>query len=258
MPRTVTADERQELTNRLSRDGFAVLPDYLAENEITALRDEIAVLHAAPVFGTTDFAGHRTKRVFNLVAKTRAFDALMLDKTILSLIEALLGPRIQLSIASTIEIHPGEPAQPLHQDDFIYHQPSPHAPLVCNSIWALDPFTEANGATRLIPGSHRWPDTEIPDAPTIAGEMPAGSVLLPNGALWHGGGANRSDAPQLGLSINWTCAWLRQQENQYLSVPPETVRQIPAELQKLIGYSASEFLGYVDGVHPREWLQDSN
>jgi len=116
----------------------------------------------------------------------------------------------------------------------------------CNTIWALTDFTAANGATRVAPGSVDWPDDRRPTAEEICqAEMTAGSVLLYSGSVFHGGGENRSDADRMGINITYSLGWLRQEENQYLSCPPELARQYPPELQDLLGYTQGSYaLGY--------------
>jgi ectoine hydroxylase-related dioxygenase (phytanoyl-CoA dioxygenase family) len=123
-------------------------------------------------------------------------------------------------------------------------------------MWALDDFTEDNGATRFIPGSHRWVDGRPDgDEEMVHAVMPAGSVLFYLGKLWHGGGANRTDRPRLGVILEYVAAWLRPQENHILAVPRETVAQMPERLQELLGYNIyPPFVGYVDGRHPRRYI----
>ena len=127
-------------------------------------------------------------------------------------------------------------------------------------MWPLEDFTEANGATRIVPGSHRWID-ERPDdnTSTVAVEMPAGTALLYVGSVWHGGGANGTDRTRLGVVLHYATAWLRPVENHVLAVPPQIASALPARLQELLGYNIyPPFIGYVDGRHPRKLLQDAS
>jgi ectoine hydroxylase-related dioxygenase (phytanoyl-CoA dioxygenase family) len=123
-------------------------------------------------------------------------------------------------------------------------------------MWALDDFTEENGATRVVPGSHRWTDRMAgPDDATVPAVMPAGSVMFYVGKIWHGGGANRTDAPRLGVILEYVAAWLRAQENHLLAVPRDVVATLPERLQELLGYNIyPPFVGYVDGRHPRRYI----
>ncbi|MDQ1748855.1 MAG: hypothetical protein QOD07_3118 [Frankiaceae bacterium] len=240
----------------LDRDGYAVVESLLPADEAKAVRDGLReVLDRTPM-GRNNFEGYQTRRIYALFAKTRAFDALALHPLLLGVLDAVLGPSYQLSAPTGIEIGPGEKAQFLHMDDGIYPLPRPHPEVVLNSMWALDDFTPENGATRVVPGSHRWTD-RIPVDPdeTVTVTMPAGSVLFILGTLWHGGGANRTDRPRLGVLLEYAAGWLRQQENHVLAVPPDVMRTLPERLQELLGYGIHPpFVGYVDGRHPRRLL----
>ena len=128
--------------------------------------------------------------------------------------------------------------------------------MVVNTMWALDDFTKENGATRLIPGSHKWIG-ERPDPlpPAVDAVMPAGSVIFYLGKIVHGGGANSTDKPRLGVILEYAASWLRAQENHLLAVPREVVAELPERLQELLGYNIyPPFVGYVDGRHPRKVL----
>jgi ectoine hydroxylase-related dioxygenase (phytanoyl-CoA dioxygenase family) len=126
-------------------------------------------------------------------------------------------------------------------------------------MWAIDDFTEANGATHVVPGSHKWLDqTPAADDPSqVQATMPAGSVMFFVGSVFHGGGANNTDRPRLGVILEYCASWLRQQENQYLAVPRTTVQSLPQRLQELLGYNvAGNLIGNVDGRHPLKTLLD--
>ena len=137
---------------------------------------------------------------------------------VLPLVEGVLDPGCLLSSLSSIAIGPDETPQPIHADDQIIPLPKPHPDVVCNSMWALTDFTEANGATRLVPG------TTCRTRPTYAAvrlgpaEMGRGSVLVWHGSLWHGGGDNTTDERRIGLACNYCAGHVRQQENQQLGI----------------------------------------
>jgi ectoine hydroxylase-related dioxygenase (phytanoyl-CoA dioxygenase family) len=166
----------------------------------------------------------------------------------------------QLHLTQVIAIGPGEPGQPIHRDQWAFDFfPFPKGYEVqCNTIWAMSDFTAENGGTRVIPGSNHFEDKlEFSHEDCEAAEMPAGSVFVYTGAVYHGGGANRSQATRYGLNLTYARSWLRQEENQYLSVPHEVARELPDELLKLIGYQRGAYaLGYVDDVRdPLEALR---
>ncbi len=237
----------------LHADGYTVLHDMLSPEEVATARAELERLLVGTPYGRDDFEGRRTQRVYALFGKTRALDRLATHPRVLAVLDDELG-EYQLSAPTAISIGPGEGRQPLHPDDAIYPLPRPHAELVVNVMWPLQDFTEANGATRIVPGSHRWTD-RVPaaDTPTIGVEVPAGAALVYLGSVWHGGGANNTDTPRLGVVMHYARAWLRPVENHVLVVPPDVARGLPPRLQELLGYNvASPFIGYVDGRHPRK------
>jgi ectoine hydroxylase-related dioxygenase (phytanoyl-CoA dioxygenase family) len=250
-----TSDGR-EVARRLVDDGYVVVSGLLTAAGVrSAAADLRRVLEAVPQ-GRNAFEGRSTQRIYALFAKTRTFDQAAIHPLVLEVLDQVLG-HYQLSAPVGISIGPGEQAQILHRDDAVYPLPQPGPPVVVNTMWPLDEFTSDNGATRFITGSHRWapgrqpaPDDEVETA-TLA----PGSVMFYLGSLWHGGGANRTDRPRLGVILEYAAAWLRPQENHCLAVPRSVVRQLPERLQELLGYNIyPPFLGYVDGAHPRKVL----
>jgi ectoine hydroxylase-related dioxygenase (phytanoyl-CoA dioxygenase family) len=237
----------------LDRDGYAIVPN--AFPEARAARAEIATLAEVTPFGRGAFEGFHTRRIYALFAKTRVMDGPATHPLILGVLDTVLG-HYQLSAPTGIEIGPGEIAQGLHPDDAIYPLPRPHKELVVNIMWPLDDFTAENGATRIVPGSHRWIDERpTADTPTVDVDMPAGSALIYLGSVWHGGGANHTDRARIGVVLHYAAAWLRPVENHVLAVPPEVVATLSPRLQELLGYNiAPPFIGYVDGRHPRRLL----
>ena len=167
--------------------------------------------------------------------------------------DGVLDPGCLVSSLSSVSIAPGEIAQPIHADDQMIPLPKPHPAVVCNSMWALTDFTDANGATRIIPGSHlahRSPDYGS-HYDSIAAEMPRGSVLVWHGSLWHGGGANHTDKRRVGIAMNYCAGYLRQQENQQLGLPPELVEAFEPRLRDLVGYGTyMGLIGHIDRRTP--------
>ena len=178
---------------------------------------------------------------------------------ILDVTDQVLGPycaRFQINYTGVMYLGPGEQTQILHRDAGLYPIRNPAPPLLLATMWAMTDFSAENGATRLVPGSHLWPDerTPLPEE-IVSAEMPAGSVLLYIESLIHGAGANRSNAVRGGLALHYSLAWLRQEENQYLTMPMEEARQLPRRLQELMGYDlATVNLGFVDHKHPNDVL----
>src|SRR5579864_944678 len=239
----------------LEAQGYATIPDAISTQQVETARGELERILEETPLGRDDFEGRRTRRVYALFAKTRALDALATHPEVLRVLDRVLG-NYQLSAPAAIAIGPGEVAQPLHPDDAIYPVARPHQELVVNVMWPLEEFTEANGATRIVPGSHRWVDERPgPDTETTTIEMPARTALLYLGSVWHGGGANRTARTRLGVVLHYASAWLRPVENHVLAVPPDTAKTLSPRLQELLGYNIyPPFIGYVDGRHPRRLL----
>ncbi len=252
-----TTTSVDQVVAALDRDGYAIVNGVLSPDEVQAKRHELTDILARTPTGRNNFEGYTTRRIYALFAKTRAFDEPATHPLVLGVLDQLLGS-YQLSAPVGIEISPGETAQTLHRDDGVYPVARPHAELVVNTMWALDDFTEANGATHVVPGSHKWLDERPDDAtPTLRAVMPAGSVMFFLGDVFHGGGANNSDRPRLGVILEYAVGWVRPQENHILGVPKTIVRELPLRLQELLGYNIhGKLLGNVDGRHPRKYLDD--
>jgi ectoine hydroxylase-related dioxygenase (phytanoyl-CoA dioxygenase family) len=246
----------------LTRDGCCVV-DRLVEPDVLArLRAELEPWLEATPGGSDGFSGRRTRRTGGLIARSSTARECVQHPLVLAAVKGLLrgATNFQLHLTQMIAIGPGEPAQAIHRDQWAFDFfPFPRGYEVqCNTIWAVDAFTAANGATRVVPGSHRLEDgLQFGEADTQPAEMDAGSVLFYTGALYHGAGANRSQATRHGLNLTYARAWLRQEENQYLAVPQEVARELPEPLLRLMGYARGAYaLGYVDDLRdPLEVLR---
>jgi ectoine hydroxylase-related dioxygenase (phytanoyl-CoA dioxygenase family) len=250
-----TADD-SEVAGRLLADGYVVVTGMMDAAGLDAARADLDRVLAATRTGRNTFEGFDTQRVYALFAKTRTFDQAATHPLLLGVLDQVLA-HYQLSAPVGIRIGPGEKAQILHRDDSIYPIPEPHPPLVVNTMWPLDEFTPENGATRFIPASHAWAPGRRPvaDDPIEVAVLSPGSAMFYLGSLWHGGGANQTASPRLGVILEYAAGWLRQQENHCLAVPREVARQLPERLQELLGYNIyPPFVGYVNGSHPRKVL----
>lgn len=238
-------------------DGYTIVENAIEPDLVKELNEALDRLERDHGIrpGANAFEGHHTIRIYNLLAHDRVFERVPVHESVLPVVEGVLDPGCLVSSLSSISIDPGEGPQPLHADDTLLDLPRPHPALVCNSMWALTDFTEANGATRIVPGSHRRAEKPEYGAQydSVPAEMSCGSVLIWNGSLWHGGGANTSDGRRVGIAMNYCAGFIRQQENQQLGIPVDRVRQFSPRLQELVGYGTYKHLiGHIDKKSPRQ------
>lgn len=251
------ADPVRGHLERIATDGYTVLADVIEPDLLDALDDDLDRLERelAVSPATNAFEGTRTVRIYNLLRHGRTFEQVPVHPAVLPVVEGVLDRGCLVSSLSSIAIGPGEVAQPVHADDQLMPLTKPHVPTVCNTMWALTEFTEANGATRLVPGSHladRSPDLRA-HHDTVPAEMARGSVLVWHGSLWHGGGANHTDQRRVGLAMNYCAGWVRQQENQQLGIPLDTTRRFGARLRELCGFGVYQgLIGHIDKRSPAE------
>ncbi len=244
----------------LEEHGYVVFEDALDTTELTELKGQLAPYLQSKLMGRNEFEGLRSERVYSLLAKTPAIAKLVEHPEVLEVAGQFLQESFRLSAALVVQLHPGETPQGYHQDDALGAGPAPRPVQGVSTIWALDDFTRENGATEVIPGSHRWdhppPPQEEMNAMGVSLEMPAGSVAIFPGSLYHRSGANDSNRKRLGVTIQYCQPWLRQLENMILAVPPELAGRYSQRIQEMVGYSlvAGTFVGYVDGRHPRKLI----
>ncbi|MEM0985458.1 MAG: phytanoyl-CoA dioxygenase family protein [Pseudomonadota bacterium] len=266
----------EECKQAFDRDGFIIFDNVLTSDERSGIEAALARHFEDDLKGRNDFEGLKSNRVYALLAKSRAFVDLAIHPLALAFAEAELGPSCLLSACLAIKLHPGETVQPWHCDDSC-DLPRPRPSTGVSAFWAVTDTTEENGATEVIPGSHLWgrerPDGGISDdtfsdtnvrpvhedpgyrTDAVKLVMPAGSLALAKGTLWHRGGANRSNAPRTIITPQYCAGFMRQLENMVLAVPPETARTLPNRAKALLGYSIHPpFMGYVDGMHPAKTL----
>lgn len=239
----------------LERNGYVILQDLISPEDCNRIR--AATLPLLYHTGRNNFEGERTQRIYSVLEKTRECDRLVDHPRVLALLDRLFEPNYLLSQLQVINILPNENAQLLHHDDAFYPLPRPRSPLGAATVWAIDPFTETNGGTVVLPGSHKWDDRRPADSDTIGVvQMSAGSCVFFVGTLWHGGGANRSDAARLAVTAQYCEPWLRPQEAFTLSTSRETARLVSEDVRRMLGYSIHPpFIGLVDGMHPKRLLE---
>lgn len=240
--------------------GYTILEGVIEPSFNNELRDTLRQIFVAQGIEPkgTRAEGFATRRLYNLVPRAEIFRRLPTYEPVLDLAEQLLERELVLSGTTAMDIGPGEVLQGLHADDGLFRIGRPHRPMMCTTIWALTDFTSDNGATRIVPGSHKEPGHPDPDDESIAiaAEMPAGSVMVMDSQLWHCGGPNvTTDDWRLGLNVQYVRGFFRTQQNQYLSIPPEQLAEYPQRLREVLGFELYRgIMGHVDGQSPAATL----
>ena len=240
----------EEVVQLLRQDGALIIKDIISPQVVDQLTAEMQPYINATPTGRDEFTGHTTRRTGALAARSAACRDLIVNDLVLGSAKEYLKPftrKIILHLTQTIDIGPGAAAQEIHRDRYAWgkYLPREIEPQF-NTIWALTDFTAENGATQCVPGSQDWDWSQSHTAEQICqAEMTKGSVFIYSGSVLHAGGENRSSAHRLGLNLTYCLGWLRQEENQYLSCPPEIAKNFDPALQDLLGYTQGEYaLGY--------------
>ncbi len=246
----------------IETQGYTIVPGVIDDELIDALLADVArlehELHRGP--DNNRFEGNRTTRTYNLLAYGEIWQRVPTQPQVLELVEGVIGAECLVSSLASISLGPGETGQVIHADDQIHPIAKPHVATVCNSMWALTDFTEANGATRVVPGSHLWDNPDYFGDPseieTVPAEMSRGSVLVWHGSTWHGGGANvTADEVRIGVAMNYCAGFIRQQENQQLGIPAEIVATFSPQLRQLCGFGMYKGLsGNIEKQSPAHLL----
>ena len=240
----------EDVLKALEESGAVIVENLIDHTVVESFVREVRPFVDRTPMGRDEFTGKGTKRTGALAARSATCRELILNDLVLATAESFLQPftrKILLHLTQTIEIHPGSAAQQIHRDRYAWGSYLPRSiePQL-NTIWAMTDFTEENGATHCVPGSHRW-DWQQKAEPeqSCQAVMSKGSVFFYSGSVLHHGGANCSKSPRLGLNLTYCLGWLRQEENQYLSCPPELAKGFDPRLQDLLGYTQGEYaLGY--------------
>jgi hypothetical protein len=279
-----TADP-EAVSAAIQRDGATIVEGLLPRDVVDRVNDEVEAAVAAadpddalfnPIMQA--FHGPHTKQVAGVPGISRTFAVdVMCHPTLLGICDRILLPncaRYQLNLGHLLQRGPGAEEQWLHRDEAVWSDlPQPHPEVQLASVIAFVDFTRENGATRLVPGSHRWPDRWLSPAEQAArpdpepdqivyAEMPAGSAVVYSGGTIHAGGANTTDIPRRGAHLSYCLGWLRTEENNYLSVPPALAATLPRQAQELLGYALHDsisrgggYLGMVRMQDPVELLE---
>src|SRR5258705_11814556 len=251
--------EIQSHAERIRDAGFSIIEGAASPELIEELKEALVRTERDHNLGyaKTSFEGFKTVRINNLLIYDDIFWEVPLHDNVLPQVERVLDRESLLSSSCALVLGPGQGAQPIHEDTQLIPLPRPHIPITINAIWALSDFRADNGATRNMPGSHKYDSSPEygKQYEAVTATMPAGSVMLFDSALWHGGGANNSDERRFAFSCAYCWGWMRQQENLQLGIPRETAKRFPRRLQELCGYSVYKGqFGHIDNRDPIELL----
>ena len=270
-------EEYKKAKKKFDDEGFIVFENLISSNEVEEYLNALDPYLKKNIKGRNNFEGHKTNRIYGLLDKSEIFGKMVTNSVVMQFVRDELGESALLSALLAINLMPGETVQPWHTDDGYVHVEMPHPSFGISAFWALTDTNKENGATELLPGSHKWDKSklakyiklddyqsegflghnlsEAPENEKKIIELSAGSLLLTKGTLIHRGGANNSDAPRLVVTPQYCFGWMRQIENMVASVSKESANKLSNEVLELIGYSIHPpFIGYVDGIHPKKLL----
>jgi ectoine hydroxylase-related dioxygenase (phytanoyl-CoA dioxygenase family) len=255
------AAQIQKHVEKIRQDGYSIVENAIDPEFAGALAADL--LRLEEELGTKPspnvFEGAKTVRIYNLLLYGEFYERIPVDEHVLPIVEGVLDPGCLISSLSSISIGSDETPQPIHADDQLIPIPKPHPPIVCNSMWALTDFTEENGATRIIPGSQLRDHSPVfgQQYDSIAAVMSKGSVMVYDGSMWHGGGANRTKERRVGVAMNYCAGYIRQQENQQLGIPREIARRFSPRLRELVGYGVyNGLIGHINKTNPVRLLDE--
>lgn len=261
------SDDINAIIGAIKEDGCVVLDNVLSGKDHERLKMELGYHLDRTPDCQGDFYGYATKRLGLLFNKSDIFCDMALNPAVLAVMDEFLLPacsQYQINLTQAIDIGPTEPQQIMHQDDPMFPFMHPGYEVMINCMWAIDDFTADNGATVIVPGSHKWPredslNLDLNDlSPEIItpGVMEGGSVLIYLGSLFHCGGHNMTDKRRCGAVISYCLGWLRQAENNYLGYTRQDIERMPERLRELLGYFVHKpNLGSVNGIDPLEFMR---
>lgn len=257
MPANTAADDAIACVRE---NGYVILDEMAPLAQVDQILTEMEPYIAQTAYGGTEATGTRTRRTGALIARSPTARQLIMNPTVLAVCGACIPAEagFHVSLTEMISLSPGAQAQFIHRDELGYAAfpfPIDYEPQI-STLWAMSDYTEEMGATRVVPNSHRLPsDVKFEQGDTVPAVMKRGSVMIYSGKLYHGGGENKSDRVRIAMNIDYGVAWTRQEENQYLSCPPEIARTLPVDLLRLMGYSTMEGWGRVgDWLDPLDYL----
>lgn len=260
----------EDLCEVLDRDGVVIVRERFAEEVIQQIEKDLQpALEKAKVGSATTFFGNGSKVISGVYNHSLVLGDLMTDPTITGVADIVLSrncDRYQIGVSALLEVWKVEGAErmQMHRDSDTYYpygylQKPDVLPIQVQSMFAISDFTPANGATRFVLGSHRWPqDRQWKESEVEVAAMPRGSVAMWIGGMLHGSGVNQTDKPRTGITSGFTVGWLRQEQNHYLLIPEERIAQFPQKVRDLLGWAPySAILGFTtQGYNPDDLAAD--
>ena len=262
---TATIDDILEC---FERDGGCIVENMLTQQTLEGLWADLRSELDVTPNGEGFFVGNQTRRISGLFNRSMHMQDLVIQHQFYGAAEKLLckpykywlndvqyeaTPALQVSLTQAIMILPGQGLQPLHRDDIAPHRRHPAPASQVQVLYALSEYSEANGATRVIPGSHKWDDDRAPSyEESVPAEMNPGDGLIYLGSTYHGGGQNMTvDRPRTAIATTLVLGYLRQEENAYIAVPRDRIREFPERVQRLRGWSTNPpFCGWIEMRDP--------
>jgi len=261
LPNTATIEE---VSASLKEHGYVVIDELVSAEVMDKVAAEMGPYIETTPFGEDKFVGFSIQRTGAMILRSETSRDLIMNPLVVGVAANHLSKAstFQLHLTQVITVHPGSPAQVLHQDQLAwdFFQFPDDYEVQCNTLWAMTDYTAENGATRIVPDSQfAGTGQKYPPEAGIPAEMKKGSVLLYTGKIYHGAGENKTDKVRQALNITYAVGWVRQEENQYLATPPEVARTLSDDLLKLMGYQCGCFaMGYVrDFEDPLAYLKGS-
>ena len=254
-------DPTDKILETLLADGAVIVEDLIPRDTIDAINAEVdpyieaadpGMEHLNPAIGF--FFGKETRHVSGMPGKSETFAReIVAQPLLMELCDAILLPHCAsyvLNLGHLIDKGPSGKRQLWHRDEQVWcNVPTPHPEIQVATMIALEDFTAEIGATNIVPRSNDWPAERQPTEDEVAiAEMPAGSAAIYLGSTMHAGGENTTtDRWRRGIHVSWICGWLRTEENNYLSCPPEKARHLPRKVQEVLGYAPHDAIHFGGG-----------
>lgn len=250
--RRLDVSDHDGILEVVQRDGGVIVERYLAPEQLGRVRDALATaIVDLPWCNTYDayedkFFGEKTKRLHGVLQYGAELEACLMHPVALALAPRVADAPVIMSTGELMAVGPDETQQRLHRDADSWLRADLQRDFLFSVNIALTDFRRDNGATVVVPGSHRWPrDRQAVVNEYAYAEMPAGSALVYLGGVIHSGGENVTDETRMGLYFGYIPSWLRPLENPVQTHPPDILEQLAEPTRDMLGLSDEGFIAYV-------------